>query len=305
MTSAQIIDMSKLPPPQVVQVLDFEAEFEAITADLIEAMPVSMRVEIAAVLELESEPLTIWAQRQAYEVINLKAAANESALAVMLPYAKGTDLDNIGANFDTPRLVITPENLDASPPILEVLEDDESFRERIHLAPRGFTTAGPEGAYIYHARSADGQVLDAWPHSPTPATVIVSVLSRTGNGQADEDLLAKVRAALSAEDIRPMTDEVIVQSATIIEYPLDAVLDILPGPDGDTVRAAAEGAVRKYAATMHRVKRTATLTGFIGALQVAGVHKVHLNSPTEDVVCGDTEASYCTGFNVVLGAVSE
>src|SRR5258707_10016523 len=38
------------------------------------------------------------------------------------------------------------------------------FRSRVHLAPRGFTVAGPEGAYIYHARSADGQVLDAWPH---------------------------------------------------------------------------------------------------------------------------------------------
>ena len=34
MSTAQIIDMSKLPPPDVVEALDFEAEFAALKADM-------------------------------------------------------------------------------------------------------------------------------------------------------------------------------------------------------------------------------------------------------------------------------
>lgn len=300
MSASQIIDMSKLPPPQVVQVLDFEAKFGELKADLIEAYP-----EAAAVLELESEPLTKWLQRTAYQLVNQDAKTNDSALAVMLAYATGADLDQLGAWYDTARLTITPADPDASPPVEAVMEDDDAFRERIHLAPRGFTTAGPEGAYIYHARSADGQVLDAWPHSPTPGQVVVTVLSRTDDGTPTPELLAKVTTALSSEDIRPMTDEVIVQGADILGYAVEAVIYTLPGPDSQTVLDTAIDGARAYAATMHRIKRTPTTTGFIAALQVAGVHRVDLISPAADIVCGDTQASWCTAFNITWGGTSE
>lgn len=300
MSTAQIIDMSKLPPPEVVQVLDFEAEFEALKADMIEAFPAA-----AETLQLESEPLTKWLQRLAYQIVQHKAAANESALAVMLPYSKGTDLDAIGAWFDTPRLVITPADPDASPPVEAVMEDDESFRERIHLAPHGFTVAGPEKAYVYHARKASGQVLDAWPHSPIPGKVIVSVLSRTGNGTASPELLAQVSQSLGADETRPMTDWVIVQSAEVIEYEVQATIYTLPGPDTTTVIATALAAAQAYTKAMHRIKRTPTYTGIVGALQVAGVHKLVLTSPAADVVCDETQAAYCTAINLIPGGTSE
>lgn len=300
MSNAQIIDMSKLPPPEVVEVLDFESTFEELKADLIAAYPPA-----EATLQLESEPLTKWLQRVAYHIVMRSAQSNESALAVMLPYAKGADLDNVGAWFDTPRLVITPADPEAVPPVEEVLEDDESFRERIHLAPHGFTVAGPEKAYVYHARKASGQVLDAWPHSPTPGQVVVSVLSREGNGAAPPELVAAVAAALSAEETRPLTDEVIVQSAEIVEYAIEATISTLPGPDPSTVIDAAATAAQKYVDKMHRIKRTPTISGIYGALAVEGVHKVVLISPVADVACDETQAPYCTAITLTPGGVSE
>lgn len=300
MSTAQIIDMSKLPPPDVVEALDFEAEFAALKADMIEAYPAAEET-----LQLESEPLTKWLQRMAYQIVLHKAKSNESALAVMLPYAKRNDLDNIGAWFDTPRLVITPADPDASPPVEEVLEGDDDYRERIHLAPHGFTVAGPEKAYVYHARKASGQVLDAWPHSPTPGQVVVSVLSRTGNGTASPELIALVAQALGADETRPLTDEVIVQSAEVIEYVIQATIYTLPGPDaGEVIETALESA-QAYASSMHRVKRTPTLSGIYGALQVAGVHKVNLISPIADVACDETQAPFCTAVNLTPGGTSE
>ncbi len=300
MTTAQLIDMSKLPPPQVVEVPDFEVILAELKADLIGAYP-----QAAATLQLESEPLTKWLQRLAYRLVLKRSEMNDSALAIMLPYAQGTDLDNIGAYFDTPRLVITPADPDASPPVLEVLEDDEPYRERIHLAPRGFTVAGPEGSYVYHARSASGLVLDASATSPTPGRVVISVLARDGDGTADADLLDLVQAALRSEDIRPMTDEVIVQSATIVNYTIEAVIYTLPGPDSANVLAAAQARVAKYAADLHRLKRRPSLVGIYGALNAAGVDTVDLISPTADIEVGETEASYCTSIDVTYGGTGE
>lgn len=39
-------------------------------------------------------------------------------------------------------------------------EDDDSYIERILLAPEGFSVAGPEGAYIYFAKSAHADITD-------------------------------------------------------------------------------------------------------------------------------------------------
>ena len=49
------------------------------------------------------------------------------------------------------------------------------------------SVAGPTGAYEFHALSADGDVKDAAATSPAPGEVVVTVLSRTGDGAAWTD----------------------------------------------------------------------------------------------------------------------
>lgn len=298
--TSQLIDMSKLPPPQVVSVPDFETLLAGLKADLVAAYPPA-----ADVIELESEPLTKWLERLAYQIITERSKVNDSALAVMLPYATGSDLDVVGSLFDTPRLVIVEANPNANPPIEQVLEDDEAFRERIHLAPRGYTTAGPEGSYVYHARSASGQVLDAKATSPSPGQVVVSVLSRNGDGTADAGLLATVQAALSAKDIRPMTDEVITQSATVVNYTIVANVITLPGPDAATVIEAGRQRLLAYTEQQRRIGRQPTLSGIYGALQVPGVHRIELSQPAAEPVVSETESWRCTSITLTPGGIDE
>ena len=59
----------------------------------------------------------------------------------------------------------------------------------------GFSTAGPDGAYLFHSLSAHGQVLDASVYSPTPGYVVVSVLSRDGDGTAAPDEVGRHMAS--------------------------------------------------------------------------------------------------------------
>lgn len=303
MSNAQIIDMSKLPAPDVVVVPEFETILSALKADLVAAIPADLRTDVTDTLTLESEPLTKWLERLAYLLVVERSDRNDSAHAVMLAYARGSDLDQLGAFFGVARLVITPANPAAIPPIAAVLEDDDTFRARIQLAPRGYSVAGPVGAYVFHAKTADGQVLDAAATSPTPGRVVVSVLSRVGNGVPTQALLNTVAAAVNADDIRPLTDEVIVQAAGIVNYQITGKIYTLPGPDSSSVLTTAQQRIAAYAESMHRIGRRPTLSGIYAAMHIEGVDRVELTSPAADVAVGETQASWCTTINVTHGGI--
>lgn len=294
------IDLSRLPPPDVVEPLDFEQIYDALRAHLIELAP-----ELADTLELESEPLAKLLQVCAYRELQLRQRVNEAAQAVMLASAQGADLEHLGAFFGVERLVIDPGDPDAIPVIPPTLEDDESLRKRIQMALSGYSTAGPAAAYVFHALSADGQVLDASATSPAPGEVLVCVLARSGDGTAPPELLDKVAAVVSAEDVRPLTDQVSVASAEILPYSVDATLYVYPGPDSAVVLEEARARVEQYTEAMRRLGRDVTLSGLYAALHVEGVQRVELAQPLANITADATQATYCTGITLNLGGVDE
>ena len=86
---------------------------------------------------------------------------NDATRANMLAAAQKEDLDAIAARYNIQRLVLSPGDPEAIPPIPMVQEDDEALRRRIQLAFDGLNTAGSLDSYIFHAMSADGRVRDA------------------------------------------------------------------------------------------------------------------------------------------------
>jgi phage-related baseplate assembly protein len=300
MTAYSAIDLSLLPVPDVVETLDFEVILTAMKADLAARAP-----EIAAVLALESEPLVKLLEVAAYREVLIRARVNDAAKAVTLARAVGTDLDNLAALFGVTRLVIDPGDALAIPPVAATLESDADLRRRAQLALEGFSTAGPEGAYVFHALSADADVLDVSATSPTPGDVLVTVLSRTGSGAAGAPLLATVTTALNADDVRPLCDNVVVQSAAIVSYAITATLYFYPGPDSAVVLAAAQAAATAYAAAQHRLGRDVTLSGLFAALHQPGVQRVELTSPAASLTIGSAQASWCTAITLTNGGVDE
>ena len=295
-----LIDLSQLPPPNVVEALNYETILGERKAALIARYPADKQAEIAAVLALESEPLTKLLQESAYRELLLRQRINEAARAVMLAYAEGEDLEHIAALFGVQRLVIKPADPIAGTPA--EMENDTDLRQRVQLAPQSFSVAGPEGAYRSHARAADGRVLDASATSPEEGEVRVTVLAREGDGTATPDLLAKVEAALRSEDIRPLTDYVTVQSAAILPYDVVAILHLFPGPDSSVVVAEALRRLAIYVEACHRLGRVVARSGLDAALHVAGVERVELLYPAEDVRADLTQAPYCIDVDVKPGA---
>ena len=294
------IDLSRLPAPVVVEQIDYEVILTERKAYAVSLWPADQQAEVAATLALESEPLTKLLQESAYRETLLRQRVNEAALAVLLPFAQGADLEQIGARFNVQRLVIIPANPSAVPPVAAILEDYESLRERIQMAMEGLSTAGPRNAYIFHARSADGRVADASAISPAPAEVVVTVQSALGNGTAAADLLAVVAAYLSDEDRRPVADRLTVQSAQVLPYTVEAVLYLnSSGPESEPVRAAAESRLAALVNSRRRLGQEVNRSALDAALHIEGVKRVELPG-WADVVASLTQAPFCTAYNVTV-----
>lgn len=292
------IDLSRLPFPDVVETLDFEVIFAAMLADFQSRYP-----EFSALVE--SDPVFKVLEAAAYRELLIRQRVNEAAKAVTLAYAAGADLDQIAANFNVQRLVIVPANPDAIPPVEAVLEPDADLRRRVQLAFEGLSTAGPEGAYIFHALGAHPDVLDASATSPVPGEVLVSVLSRVGDGTPAAPVLAAVDTTLSAEDVRPLTDQVTVQAAEIIEFQVTAALTLYPGPDSAVVLADANARLADYLARNRRLGRDVTRSGIFAALHTEGVQNVALTQPAADLVITPTQAAFATATTVTVAGTAE
>lgn len=291
------VDLSRLPFPAVIETLNFERIVEDMKADLINLMP-----ETAGVLQDESEVLVKLIQVWAYRELNLRQRLNDAAKAMTLPYATGADLDVVAAPFAT-RMTLTPANEITGAPA--VMETDASLRERAMLGPEGFSVAGPAGAYVKLAREASAEVLDASCTTPEPGTVLVSVLSRDPDGIASPALLETVLAAVSNENVRPLTDLVLVEAAEIIEFEVEAIIKTFNGPDSEVVMALARSRLDDHIERSYRLGRDITRSSLIAALCPDGVQDVNLIQPAASVVITPQQAALCTGISITHGGLAE
>lgn len=291
-------DLSALPAPDLIESLDYET----VLAEMLDRYQ-SQNSDFDALLE--SDPIYKAFEVAAYFRVLDRQRVNEAAKAVMLALASGSDLDQIGARYDVERQVVTEADDTTIPPSAAVYESDDDFRRRILLAFEGLSVAGPEQAYISNALSADATLADATAIMPSPGQVQVTLLSLNGDGTADADQIANVQSALSAEDVRPLTDEVLVQSAEIINYSIEGTLYMEDGPEQEPILSAANDALASYVESQQRLGRNIRRSAIIAALSVSGVQYVDLTAPTDDLVLTQEQASYCTAKTITNGGVDD
>lgn len=293
------IDLATLPAPEVIETLVFETIVQQIKDDLVARQP-----DLAAVIDIESEPLVKLLEAFAYREMLIRARYNDEARALLLPFATAADLDQIGASYyQEARLVVTPADPEAIPPVAAVMETDADYRQRLALKPESWSVAGPRDAFKFHAISADGQIKDASVTSPEGGTTEVFILTRTGNGLPTAPQIATVLAALNGETIRPLSELVVVTAPAIVDYTLSLTLTLFPGPSTELVTTAVQAALQKFAADSHRLGTDIIKSAIDAAAHVAGVKKVTIAAPAADIVCSAGQAPYCTGITVTIGGI--
>lgn len=126
-------------------------------------------------------------------------------------------------------------------------ENDENYRERIHIAPESFSVAGPKGAYDYYARSAHTDIVDVavvGPPDIEPGYVKIYPLM-TGGILPTDEILSAVLETCNADDIRPLTDCVSVHAPETVNYSLNVkyYIDRAKATQSAELQAAVEESV--------------------------------------------------------------
>lgn len=307
-TRFDAIDLGAIAAPDIIETIAYEtllAERKAKALDLFAAANILHDWDPS----LESDPVVKLLEESAYRETILRQRVNDAARACMIATGTGADLDNIAARYHVTRQTIEAGDATAIPPVEPIMETDASLRGRILLAFEALSVAGPVGAYRYHALSSDPLVYDVDIASPTPGTVVISVMTNTETGIPDQLVLDNVIATLTNEDVRPLTDQVTVQAATSIEYAFVVNLTVYGGPDAEIVRQAAINSLTAFVARQKRLGEPVTLDGLHKASRVDGVQKAVIykedeETAFEEITPDAKQFPVCTGFTVQIAGQS-
>lgn len=182
------------------------------------------------------------------------------------------------------------------------VETDKALRERIRQSPESYSTAGPIGAYVYHAKSASALISDVKATSPSAGEVDVRILCNGGK-LPDKEMLDIVLAALNDDRIRPLTDHVTVHPPVIKSFDVDITFYVSRDSGlnltvaEEMVKSAVEEYIRWQTEKMGRDINPSTL---IQKIMQTGVKRVEVTSPTFEVL-SDIETAQVNEISITNG----
>lgn len=261
--TAETLDLSRLPAFTLAPVT-----YEGIRAARME----SLKLRLAArgvdydVETLETDPLAILEQEDAYREFLTYQALNDAGRGLSLAYAVGAQLDHIAATYYAD---LGLRRLDG--------EDDERFRRRIMLAPEA-RSAGTLGGYEFLALGASLDVKDARALNYASGVVRpgqIAVVVAGAPGSPDwAPIVEAVRAVVLDPNLKAASDDVRVIQAAVTPYNVTAALRIKRGPDAGLVVAQAVERLNAYAADRRRVAEVVRGRGITAALMAPAVEDI-------------------------------
>ncbi|WP_068775784.1 baseplate J/gp47 family protein [Paenibacillus sp. FJAT-26967] len=161
-------------------------------------------------------------------------------------------------------------------------ESDDSFRERIRAAPESFSTAGPEGAYEFWAKSASSAIIDVGVDSPLEGRVTVIPLL-AGGELPTQEVLDAVKEAVNDRRVRPLTDHVTVVEPETVSYNIELTYWVSQSRAADSshIQTAVMNAVDDYRVWQKsKLGRDINPSVLISRVMAAGALRVNVVSPT-------------------------
>lgn len=185
------------------------------------------------------------------------------------------------------------------------VESDDSLRERVYLAPAGFSTAGASDSYIYWAKSFSSAVSDVVVDDPEPGDVVVSFLV---NGEVPTPaIIESMYSWLNDKTIRPLTDHLTVQAPDIeyFEVELTYYINSSDYSKVTSIQNAVEQAVDEYIAWQtSAIGRDLNPDELIKRVVAAGAKRVEVVSPVYTPITGQ-QVSAMTDKSVTYGGLED
>ena len=164
--------------------------------------------------------------------------------------------------------------------------DDAEFYELLRSSMDAYSTAGPIGAYLYHAKKVSTEIQNVVANSPKPGEVRLYVLNEKGE-KASEELKKAVLDACNADEVRPLTDKVSVEDPGEQEYNIDVEYWIPKDAkdSSNAIQAAVEKAVDGFVAWQSaKLGRDINPSRLIQDIMATGVKRVNVKEPAYTVL---------------------
>lgn len=185
------------------------------------------------------------------------------------------------------------------------VESDDSLRERVYLAPAGFSTAGASDSYIYWAKSFSSAVSDVVVDDPEPGDVVVSFLV---NGEVPTPaIIESMYNWLNDKTIRPLTDHLTVQAPAIEYFDVELTYYINSSDYSKvtSIQNAVEQAVDEYIIWQtSAIGRDLNPDELIKRVVAAGAKRVEVVSPVYTPITGQ-QVSAMTEKSVTYGGLED
>jgi phage-related baseplate assembly protein len=188
----------------------------------------------------------------------------------------------------------------------EDVQSDDSFREKIFLAPSGYSTAGPEDAYIYWAKAYSAVIGDIKVITPADDTVQLIILLKEGV-IPEVEFLNGLQEYLSDGNIKPMTEFVTVTAPDVVNYDVTGTYYINRSNKDNAVKiqAAVTAALDEYVSWQkEKIGRDLNPFHLQYLLVKAGVKRIELISPTYlDIT--DTTVAIANEISMEYGGIED
>lgn len=187
------------------------------------------------------------------------------------------------------------------------LESDENLAERIFLAPASWSTAGPDDAYKYWVRTFNPAITDVMVRSDIPGEVDIIFILQDGR-LPDETMLQELEQYLKNEEVRPLTDKVVVRAPEIHEYRIDLTYYINKSDRAraSTINEQVQTAVQEYIAWQRaRIGRDINPDQLRKMLLLAGAKRLEIREPQFAAIAQESIALPAEEVTVLYGGLED
>lgn len=160
-------------------------------------------------------------------------------------------------------------------------EDDDAYRERIRTLPESFSTAGPEGAYVFWVKSISPEIIDVKVVSERPCEV--DIYPWTKGGIATPELKKRILEIVNDSNIAPLTDKINIKDPLIVNYDinLDYYIDKENESFVSTIKQKVNLTIAEYNLWQkNKLGRDINPDELIKKLKDIGVKRIVLRNPT-------------------------
>lgn len=186
------------------------------------------------------------------------------------------------------------------------IEDDDTLKDRIYIAPSKYSVAGPEESYRYWVKTYNSNISDVLIYSDDPVDVVIEFIMNDGE-LPSESMLLGVQKFLSDEQIRPLTDRVTVKVPETVEYKVNVKYFVNQSDlkKVDTIKTAVNAAVDDYIQWQRsKIGRDINPSQLIQQMVSAGAKRVEVTLPVFQVI-GKANVAKLSSKTVTYGGLED